>query len=207
VLELKERIGLFAPQQFAPLTPQEQADMERVSYEIGKKAMTLVCNRSNLLPFDPQKVKKAAIINVSPDQIFFDSLKVMQEAFAAYGIEATIHECLSSKQVLRQLSEENDIIIYACFLAQSRPLGMSVYSRKEELHTLYHGLSFGAEKSVGVSFGATSIYYNYFENINSFINAYSPDHATLRAFVDGILGQFPFTGKTPVPLCPAFRDE
>ena len=207
VLELKEKIGLFAPARFAPLTPEEQADMERVSYEIGKKAMTLVCNRGNLLPFDPKKVKKAVIINVSPDQIFLESLKVMQEAFAAYGIETTVLERLSSKQVLRQLSEENDIIIYACFLAQSRPLGMSVYSRKEELHTLYHGLSFGAEKSVGVSFGATSIYYNYFENINSFINAYSPDHATLRAFVDGILGQFPFTGKTPVPLSPAFRDE
>ena len=122
----------------------------------------------------------------------------MQAAFADHGIEATILERLSSKQKLRELSEENDMIIYAGFLAQSRPLGMSVYSRKEELHTLYHSLSYGAEKSVGVSFGAPSIYYNYFENINSFINAYSPDHQTMRAFVDG---------KTPVPLSPAFRDE
>ena len=207
VLELKEKIGLFEKSLFEPLTEDENRDIGRVSYEIGKKAMTLVANHRGSVPFDPQKVKKVAIINVSPDEIFRNSLTVMQEAFAAYGIEATILDRLASKKILRELSEENDIIIYACFLAQSRPLGMSVYSRKEELHTLYHSLSFGAEKSVGVSFGATSIYYNYFESCPAFINAYSPDHETIRAFVDGILGKFPFTGKTPVPLRPAFRDE
>ena len=206
VLELKEKIGLFEqPDRFVPLTEQENADIAALSYEIGKKAMTLVTNRGNILPFDPKKVKKAAIINVSPDEIFRNSLSVMEEAFQNRGIETTVLDRLASKKILRELSEENDLIIYACFLAQSRPLGMSVYSRKEELHTLYHSLSYGSEKSVAVSFGATSIYYNYFESANAFINAYSPDHETIRAFVDGILGEFPFTGKSPVPLCPEFR--
>ena len=45
-----------------------------------------------------------------------------------------------------------------------------------------------------------------FESANAFINAYSPDHATMRAFVDGILGDFPFTGTSPVPLYPEFKD-
>lgn len=207
VLELKEKIGLFdKAAQFAPLTEEEQKDIEKTSYEIGKKAMTLICNRGNMIPFDAKKVKHAAIINVSPDEIFRGSLEVMKEAFAAHGVQATVYERLSSKKMLKELSDTNDIIIYAAFLAQSRPLGMSVYSRKEELHTLYHSLCFGAEKSIGVSFGAPSIYYNYFENIDSFINAYSPDHATMRAFVDGILGEFPFTGKSPVPLYPEFKD-
>lgn len=206
VLELKEKLGLFGDVQFVPLTKQEQEDIDKTSYEIGKKAMTLVANRGNMIPFNPKKVKNAAIICVSPDEVFRNSLEVMKEAFAAHGIRATVYERLSNKKMLRQLSETNDIIVYAAFLAQSRPLGMSVYSRKEELHTLYHSLSFGAEKSVGVSFGAPSIYYNYFESANAFINAYSPDHATLRAFVDGILGDFPFTGTSPVPLYPEFKD-
>lgn len=207
VLELKDKIGLFGEETFVPLTEEERKDIATTSYEIGKKAMTLISNRGGILPFHPEKVKKAAIINVSPDEIFFKSLDVMKQAFAAQGIEATIYERLSSKKMLREISEECDIIVYAAFLAQSRPLGMSVYSRKEELNTLYHSLSFGAEKTVGVSFGATSIYYNYFESCPAFINAYSPDHETIRAFVDGILGKFPFTGKTPVPLYPQFKDE
>ena len=206
VLELKEKIGLFENTPFVPLTEEEQKDIEKTSYEIGKKAMTLISNRGDMIPFDPKKVKNAAIINVSPDEVFRKSLETMKEAFAAHGIQATVYERLSSKKMLRELSETNDIIVYAAFLAQSRPLGMSVYSRKEELHTLYHSLCFGAQKSVGVSFGAPSIYYNYFESANAFINAYSPDQATMRAFVDGILGDFSFTGTSPVPLHPEFKD-
>ena len=207
VLELKEKLGLFDfSKPASPLCANENADFEKTCYEIAAKGMTLVCNQDNLLPFDPAKVKKVAIIAVSPDATFHTSLQVMKDTFAAYGIETTILERLSSKQQLRELDETCDIIIYACFLAQSRPLGMSVYARKEELYTLFHSLSFGADKSVGVSFGAPSIYYNYFENVDAFINAYSPDEQTMRAFVDGILGKFPFNETSPVPLRPEFRD-
>lgn len=208
VLELKEKLGLFDfSKPASPLCANENADFEKTCYEIAAKGMTLVCNQGELLPFDPAKVKKAAIIAVSPDATFQASLQVMKEAFAAYGIEATILERLTGKQQLRELDETCDIIIYACFLAQSRPLGMSVYARKEELYTLFHSLSFGADKSVGVSFGAPSIYYNYFENVDAFINAYSPDEQTMRAFVDGILGKFPFNETSPVPLTPEFKDQ
>ena len=207
VLELKEKLGLFDfSKPASPLCANENADFEKTCYEIAAKGMTLVCNQDKLLPFDPEKVKKAAIIAVSPDATFHTSLQVMKDAFAAYGIETTILERLSSKKQLRELDETCDIIIYACFLAQSRPLGMSVYARKEELYTLFHSLSFGADKSIGVSFGAPSIYYNYFENVDAFINAYSPDEQTMRAFVDGILGKFPFNETSPVPLRPEFRD-
>ena len=207
VLEFKEKLGLFDFSKPArPLSTEETADYESTCYKIAMKGMTLLCNQGQMLPFDAGKVKKVAIINVSPDATFLSSLQVMKDAFDAYGIEATILQRLTGKQQLRALDETCDIIIYACFLAQSRPLGMSVYARKEELYTLFHSLSFGADKSVGVSFGATSIYYNYFENVDAFVNAYSPDEQTMRAFVDGILGKFPFTGRSPVPLTPAFLD-
>lgn len=207
VLDLKEKIGLFDGSSLAiPLTEEENKAVVENCYEVAKKGMTLICNKGNMLPFDPGKATSAAIICVSPDELFFKSLDVMKEAFAERGIEATILPRLTGKKQLKELAEVNDIIVYAAFLAQSRPLGMSVYSRKEELYTLFHSLSFGAEKSVGVSFGAPSIYYNYFENISAFINAYSPDTGAIRAFVDGILGVFPFAGKSPVPLYPKFMD-
>ena len=58
---------------------------------------------------------------------------------------------------------------------------------------------------VVASFGAPSIYYNYFENAGTYLNAYSSDAGTMRAFVDGIFGEFPFTGKSPVALRPVFK--
>lgn len=207
VLDLKEKIGLFDDKPMGePLTAAENADCEQVFYDVAKHGMTLLSNRGNMIPFDPDKVKNVTIINVSPDDVFFKSLDVMKEAFEKRGVNATILDRLRNKAQLEELANTQDIIIYACFLAQSRPLGMSFYSRSQEMNTLFNGLSFGATKSVCVSFGAPSIYYNYFENADVFINAYSPDPGTMCAFVDGILGDFPFIGKSPIPLRPEFKD-
>ncbi len=63
-------------------------------------------------------------------------------------------------------------------------------------------LSYGTEKTVVASLRAPSVYYNYFENANAYISAYSSDAGTMKAFVDGILGDFDFTGKSPVRMAP-----
>lgn len=208
VLTLKDKIGLFdgAPKG-KPLTPEENAAFEQVLYDVGRHAMTLLCNRGGRIPFDPKAVKKVTVINVSPVEQFFKDLHVLREAFEARGIEVTVLDRLTSKAQLKEIAEASDVIIYACYLAQSRPIGMSVYSRPEEMNTLFHSLSYGAEKSVCVSFGAPSIFYNYFSCADVFINAYSDDHGTMRAFVDGILGDFTFSGESPVPLYPEFKED
>lgn len=208
VLDLKEKIGLFDDKPIGePLTEEEKADFEQVLYDVGKNALTLINNRGNMIPFDPQKVKHVTIINVSPDEQFFKELSVMKEAFEARGVEVDILEYLLTKKELKEISEKSDIIIYACFLAPSRPQGMSFYSRPVDMKTLYSSLSFGANKSVCVSFGSPTIYYNYFTSADVFINAYSDDCGTMRAFVDGILGDFPLVGKSPVKLYPEFKED
>ena len=68
--------------------------------------------------------------------------------------------------------------------------------------TLFNGLSYGAEKSVVASFGSPSIYYTYFETVNAYVNMYSLNKECMHAFVDGILGEFEFTGKSPFSLYP-----
>jgi beta-glucosidase-like glycosyl hydrolase len=208
VLDLKEKIGLFDNKPMGkPLTAEENADFEQTLYEIAKNGMTLITNRGNMIPFDPNKVKKVTIINVAPDEQFQNDLRFMKEAFEKRGIQVDLLERLRTKAQLKEISETSDIIVYACYLASSRPIGMSVYSRPVEMNTLFHSLSYGATKSVCVSFGTPSIYYNYFECADVFINAYSDDKGSFQAFVDGILGDFAFVGKTPVPLKPAFAEE
>lgn len=208
VLDLKEKLGLFDGKPTGtPLTEEEIADFERVLYDVGKHAMTLLCNRGNMIPFDSKRVKRVSVINVSPVEQFFEDLRVLKKAFEDRGVEVTLLENLKSKAQLKEIAETNDIIVYACYLAQSRPVGMSVFSRPSEMNTLFHSLSYGAKKSVCVSFGAPSIYYNYFVCADAFINAYSDDYGTMRAFVDGILGDFEFNGRSPVPLQPAFKED
>lgn len=199
VLDLKEKCGLFdgPVKPGKPLTEEENKRFDEVNYGISQKALTLVSNENNVIPFNPQKVKKATIIKISPDKGFEHDLLSMKEAFENRGIRANIVDYIATKEQLRELADTEDIIVYACV-----PGRMSFYSSKEDLSTLFHSLSHGIEKTVVASFLTPSVYYNYFENAYAYINAYSSDAGTMRAFVDGILGDFEFTGKSPVRLHP-----
>ncbi len=203
VLRLKEKLGLFNGIQIEPpLTEEENRDFEAVNYELAKKGITLITNKT--IPFDPKKVKNAAIITISPEEKFATELGALVDAFASYDVNASIYDGIDSKETLKEIAETNDMIIYACLLTGDFGK-IPWFSTKKDLNTLFHRLSFGAEKSVVVSFGIPSIYYNYFENVGTYINAYSHDASTMRAFVDGIFGKFEFTGKSPVALKPEFK--
>ena len=157
VLDMKEKLGLFeAPLSLNPLTPEENADFERVLYELAKSAQTLVTNNNGAIPFDPKKVKKAAIIALAPMERFKKDLAVMTDRFATYGIETTVVERITSKS-LQELDEQNDLIIYACQIKSGFGAGMPFFD-KSELTSLFHSMSYGAEKSVVISFGHPSVY-------------------------------------------------
>ncbi len=205
VLKLKQKLGLFDGVEVAPkLTEEEIKDFEQVGYEIAKKGLTLVTNHTNTIPFDAAKAKKATIINVSVDPRFIKDLEPMVDAFAKYGIEATIVDGLKSKAHLKEIADTNDIIVYACFLKAGFQ-GLQWFSRVEDFNTLFHSLSSGAEKSVVASFSSASVYYNYFENTPTYINAYSNCIGTMHAFVDALMGKFEMTGTSPVAMKPEFK--
>lgn len=201
ILDLKEKLGLFeAPLSLNPLTEEENADFEKVLYELAKSAQTLVTNATGAIPFDPRKVKKAAIIALSSMEDFKNNISIMTERFAKYGIETTVVDKITSKN-LPQLDKENDLILYACQIKSGFAAGMPFFDTPE-LRSLFNSMSYGATKSVVISFGHPSVYYNYFENCDMYINTYSADRCAMTAVVDGILGQFPFVGKSPVSLFP-----
>ena len=201
ILDLKEKLGLFDDDRkpAKPLTAEENKIFDAVNYEVAQKAITLINNVENRIPFAADKVKKAAVINISPKEEFWTDLQAMGKAFEDRGVEVTMLKCLESKDQLEELSKTQDLIVYACF--HTEPF----FSEQVERRSLMNGLSYGAEKTVVASFGAPSVYYNYFESVDTYLNAYSSDVGTMRAFVDGILGDFPFTGKTPVVLEPKFQ--
>ncbi len=199
ILDLKEKIGLFdgAVKPGEPLTDEENKRFDEVNYNISKNALTLISNENQVIPFSRKDVKKATIVNISADKSFLHDLSALKEAFESRGIDADIVEYIKTKDQLKEISDTSDIIVYAC-----GPARMNFYSSKEDMSTLFHSLSHGIEKTVVASFMAPSVYYNYFENAYAYINAYSCDAGTMNAFVDGILGEFEFTGESPVRLYP-----
>lgn len=202
ILRYKEKLGLFEGNILGEaMTEADKADFEKVNYEICRQAATLL-NNEGIIPFDKAKIKKATIIPVSPSDQFHTELADMQKAFEKYGIESEIVPTLKSKTTLKNISENSDLIVYACYIAWAEPQGFPGYSQQREIMTLFNGLSYGAEKSVVVCFGSPTVYYNYFETVDAYINMYSKNKESMQAFVDGILGEFEFTGKSPVSLYP-----
>jgi len=206
ILDLKEKLGLFDTEVKAAegLSEEENRHFEEVNYHIAKNALTLLNNTDNRIPFYPEAIHKVTIIGITPDRPFLESLSVMAEAFEKRGIRANIVDGIKTKDDLKELAETEDLIIYACCLAQGFLKGMPFYATRENMTTLFAALSYGAEKTVVCSFDVPSLYYNYFETADMYINAYSSDSSTMRAFVDGILGDFAFTGRSPVALRPEF---
>ncbi len=203
ILRFKEDLGLFDEKDVTPaLTAEENAEFDALNYEIAKSALTLINNKMGTVPFDSKKIKNAIIVAYSPYEPFVDGAKELAEEFRRRGIEADIVTAFDTKEELEEAAQKYDIIIYAAYLAMSQPTGMPFFSKS--FSTLFNAFSYGAEKSVAASFGAPSIYYNYFETAPAYVNAYSMDKSTMCAFVGGILGDFEFTGKSPVALKPNF---
>lgn len=205
ILKLKQKLGLLDGVNIEPaLTEEEKAEFDKVNYEIAKKGISLVTNHDNVIPFNPDKVKKVAVITISSDDTFIDRAQALADAFGEYGAETVFFEGLESKEQLEEISAEYDVIIYACYL-RAGFRSIQFFSRNEDITTLFHGLSSGLEKTVVASFSNPSIYYNYFENIATYANAYSSDAGTMKAFVDGIMGKFEFVGESPVAMKPEFK--
>lgn len=205
VLKLKEKLGLFETEtDTLPLSEKENKNFEICNYEIAQKAITLISDENNLIPLNPKKIKNVTIIKISPVDSFMDDLNELKEAFANKGVTATILPNLESKVKLEELSESQDLIIYACCMESTWPPRAPFFSSTEDIQSLFAALSYGAAKSVVVSFGVPSIHYNYFETADTYLNAYSRDKGTMYAFVDGLFGEFPFTGISPIALKPVF---
>ena len=204
VLTYKTKLGLFDGKIIgAPMTDNDKADFEKVNYEISKIGATLIKNDAEKIPFDSSKIKKAAIIPIAPSERFHnEEIIAMTDALSAYGIESTVVHTIKSKTELKEISDSNQLIIYACFLSSAEPHGFAGYSQIREINTLFNGMSYGAEKSVVASFASHTIYYNYFEGVDTFINMYTSNKESMQAFVDGIFGKFQFKGKSPARLSP-----
>ncbi len=202
ILTLKEELGLFDGNFVAPpMTAEENAALEQMNFDVAARSLTLV-NNDGLIPFDKTKIKKVSVIGITEYEPFIGYLDNLKKAFESHGIHCTVQDHLRSKAELETLCAENDLILYACYINQQRPYGFPGFSSGKPMSTLFNAYSFGNEKSVTVSFGHSSVYYNYFESVGAYIDAYSDSPETMRAVVMALLGDLPFPGVSPMRLRP-----
>lgn len=214
VLDLKEKMGLFDGTFY-----EEDVDIEKLAKEtsdinrqIAEKAVTMVRNRTNIVPVKKENIKKVAITFSSYSDDFFRSLKTMKEEFEKRGAEVVLTHNFAENgtdynsmlSMYNKFVDECDLIIHAAHLAGHRPMGMSHFAGDKLLPFMFT-FSKANEKSIGVSLGYPYIGHDVMPGANTYFNIYNPSEEAQKAFVKAIYGEIPIVGKSPVDTTPKLR--
>lgn len=200
VLALKEKVGVFDNFRKVPCSIGEAVTLTyQMSQRLAQKSATLVRDRKNTLPFRRDKVKKVAIICYSHSDDTITQLETMKEEFENHGAEVLLRKRLESYEEAKEIAKQYDLIVYAGYIGFHAPKGYpSFYG--EEFWALRYAFVYGSEKSVGVSLGYPHIHHDFMDDANVFVNLYSPEAAGQKVFVQGLYGELPFVGKSPVDI-------
>lgn len=204
VLDLKEKIGLFDDEIRNEVIDVKAAteSLKQTCEKISEKSATLLYDKINIIPVSKDKVKDVTIIYASHYNGTGEQLKVMKEEFEKRGARANIYNGMPPRGI--DEAAKSDLIIYVGYVAMHRPMGLpTLYG--DQLSMFIHAFSKGREKSIGVSMGYPYLHFDVMTGAETFVNIYSPDPEAQRAFVKGIYGEIPFTGKSPFDLEPKLR--
>ena len=213
VLDLKEKAGLFNDDYELAYGDLDQINADMVDFceRAAKKAISLVCDKNNLFPLNPQKIKKVCIIYSGHDKEgqgrAYDQMPVMVEEFEKRGAEVFLRRGLKngfdSEAELAEIAENYDLIVYAGYVARWMPRGLGGFFG-EEVVTFQNALRSGTEKSVGIGLGSPTVYYDFYAAFPTYINTYNYFPELIRAAVAAMYGEIPFEGGEPFQLIPQY---
>ncbi|MBO5060723.1 MAG: hypothetical protein J6C82_07410 [Clostridia bacterium] len=209
VLNMKEKLGLFTdePAEVKDLPEELVAETRRLNREIAEKSMTLICDNDKKIPLSKDKIKKIIVFCPGYDDNVVNRVReVFTREFTARGVEKVEvrHYIDDTKPYegidLIPLVEEYDLLIYAPYL----PHGWGNSFIGESFRTLAFSMRSGKKKSIAISLGSPYLYFDYFQQADTYINLYSPIEESLVAVVKGLYGELEFTGKNQFELIPDF---
>ena len=201
VLDMKEKLGLFDESRITGggVTVEMMERSAATNRQIARKATSLLCDKPGLLPLCEEKIKKVKIIYIGYSEQAYDALEYMVEAFAAHGAEADYQKGLDWH--IKEFAEQYDLIVYASYIGSHSPYGYP-YFVQDMIGPFNHVLTYGEEKSLGVSLGSPFLYFDFFYAMPTFINTYGFCKEQCEEFVNGLYGDFPLNTELPYPIRP-----
>lgn len=199
VLKLKEKIGLFDDEKENFVMAEVAKDTIAIDKKIAEKSITLLYDKNKILPLSRDKIKNVTIICSSHFPSTMTDLEVMKQEFEARGANVNIIGNIHDKETVRKLDENNDLLLYAAYIAPHRPMGMpSLYG--DVMETYFNAFTFGKEKSIGVSMGYPYLCRDAMAGANTFFNIYTAAPESMRAFVKALYGEIEPNRESPVDL-------
>ena len=207
VWKMKSRFGLLNADRkiIRDRTAKEKAAALTTAAEICEKAVTLVRDRNKMLPLS-NKVKKILIVGIVPQSRKggdggLSKLRNFQVQLEKKGFKVDFQNNLlyETQGWTESVSSKYDKIIFAAVRTPHAPFGPLQFS-DDEAQTAWAVNAMPKDKVIVVSFGSPYVLNEYFERVNTCINAYSNNSEMHLAVVKVLTGELLATGTSPVDL-------
>lgn len=208
VWAFKKRLGLMDKQRkiIMPMTADEKLNALQVSEQICAKAITLVRDRTNALPLDVRKDRKILVVGVTPlsrkgGEGSLNRLRSFADLLREQGFQVDFqHNLLYETQGWNEsVTSHYDRILCLVDRHMHAPYGPLQFW-DDEAQSVWGINAMPKEKLIVVSLGSPYLIPEYFERVNTCINAYSNSVVMHKALLTVLLGKQPITGQSPVKL-------
>lgn len=208
VLEMKARYGLFDQESIPHPTEERREELREniraLSRDIAAKGLSLAANRTGMVPLNKASIKRVKLVYIGYSDECWNNLKYAVDEFERHGALCDIQR--GFKPADNKGLAGYDLIVYATYIGFFAPVGGHHFFG-DECRMIRMIMTEGVEKSVGVSFGCTNIFFEYFTAAPTFVNCYSYNQETMEGFVKGLYGDISFTDYHPYPLNPIYRNN
>ncbi|PWG81293.1 glycoside hydrolase family 3 protein [Pararcticibacter amylolyticus] len=208
IWRMKKHYGLFDRnnQLLREMTGQEKEFAQNTARKIAENAVTLVRDRYNAIPVSPARSKKILVIGVTTESRKGGDgglavLKNFPEALKKKGFEVDFQRNLlyETQGWTEDVTSKYDKIIVAVVRQTHTPFGpLQLYD--DEAQTAWGINAMAKDKIIVVSFGSPYILNEYFERVNTCLNAYSNSPEMHEAVVKVLTGEIQAKGVSPVVL-------
>jgi len=202
IWNLREKYDLLEKK--SPITtplPENHAEFVQTKMtQLANEAITLIQDKSNVIPLDTQNIKKIMLVNISHND-HREEFRILQNELIERGFEVSLeHDFHLHSWAWRweTLAQYDKFIV--CFENHYfKPIG-SPLLKDREAYALWAIKNLPKEKVIAISF--SNPYYNtfYLKQTPLLINAYSSDEFMQRAAARLLMGEIKATATSPVNL-------
>ena len=155
----------------------------------------------NILPVSPRNGAKFLCINYT-DSEEIDTTPIAEE-LQKRGYKADVREKIGHTE-LKQIMNDYDYVLVNYFISGTH--GGTMRIGWDKIDIFWRGYALKHPHMIFTSFGDPYKLYD-FPFLKTYINAFSYQESSMRAFVEVLLGEKPMTAKNPVKLEGVFSRE
>ena len=208
VWNFKRSLGLMDKnrQLIEDMTSKEKEQALNISDQICESAITLVRDRGNNLPLNPKKDRKILVVAVTPISrkggvSSLNRIRAFSDKLRERGFDVDFqHDILyETDGWTESVTKKYDRILAVVDRHMHAPFGPLEFW-DDEAQTVWGINAMPKEKIIVISVGSPYLVNEYFERVNTCINAYSNTNVMQDALVKALTGEIMMKGTSPVNL-------